>query len=131
MITNTNTTKLHDELIVEKETLCTQFESGNPLLENLNFLFTQKESKFTASESVFDISNSLKADDAVFDFFKENLDRSLERERRLPKNSAIENAVALNYFRIGDIDKAIRGFENVLKRNKNYFQAIETIKTHL
>jgi tetratricopeptide (TPR) repeat protein len=127
MITNTNTAKLHDELIIEKEALCAQFESGNPLLENQNFLFTQKESKFTASKSVFDIPNNLKPDDAVFDFFKENLDRSLERERRLPKNPAIENAVALNYFRIGDIDKAIRGFENVLKRNKNYFQAIASL----
>ncbi len=127
MITNQSEIKSHDELIVDKGALCAELESVNPFLQKQDFLFMEDQYSSQSGINVCQFDLDTSSNELAQKFFRDNLSKSLVRINRIPNNPELLNSVALNYLRIGELDKAIEGFETVISKKKTYFPAIANL----
>lgn len=127
MLTENIDIKQHDELILEKNSLCIQLEGGNPFLPNQDFTFSPKEKNLTPNRVVYQKVSLFNTENDVFKLWEKWLDSSLKRSNRIPNNPHIINSLALNYLRIGDIGNAIEELKQALTIDKNYFPALANL----
>lgn len=120
MIPQDQTIKQYDELIVNRNTLCSQLEAGNPFLSNQDFLLSQDERRIDL-RSFSQSSVAAQLCGEALDFFAKQLEFSLSRAQRLPNSPDVANAVAQDYLKIGDIEKAIETLNNALAMNRDHF----------
>lgn len=127
MITNQSEIKSHEELIVDKGALCAELESANPFLHKQDFLLMDDQDTSQFDKNVCQLDLDTGSNELALKFFRDNLSKSLVRINRIPNNPELLNSVALNYLKIGELDKAIEGFETVLSKKKTYFPAIANL----
>ena len=127
MLTVSSDIKIHDELIIDSDKLCTQLESGNPFLADQDFIFS-KEKEYQASEDeLCNVKFNVKSEEALYRFFEENLNLSLRRLNKFPHNPAIANGVAIDYLKLGRVEEAIKTLEFALKTDKHFFPAVANL----
>lgn len=127
MLAHTVDIKQHDELIVDRDTLCIQAASGNPFLSNQDYTFSKKGGKQPTKSDLCHFASEVEGITEVQDLIRRNVKLSENRARRIPNNPHIKNAIALNYLKMGDIEKAIEHFEAVLRIKKDYFPAVANL----
>lgn len=127
MLTVNSDIKNYDELIIERDNLCTQIESGNPFFANQNVVFSKKATSQFDQGQFCEVRADVVTGKAIQEFYEKKLELSLDRSRRLPQAPSVANAVALSYLRVGETDKAIKVFQNALAMDKNYFPAIANL----
>jgi len=132
MLTSVVDTKQHEELILDREALCIQFESGNPFLPNQDYTFRRKCGEKETCEDVCRIPVREKHSDELSFFAEQSLAFAVKRAKRIPHNAQINNAVGLAYLKKGEIDTAIEWFRKALEIDKGHFAASANIaRCHL
>jgi len=127
MITNVSNEKSHEELILEKGVLCATLEAGNPFLDDQDLTFSPSKVVSSTSDISCLIPKAEILSENIKEFFNETLQGSLERKNRIPNNPAVIQSVALNYLKLGDIEKAIGAFSEILAANRSYFPALSKL----
>lgn len=127
MITNQSEIKSHEELIIDKGALCTELESAIPFLQKQDFLLIDDQYASQFDKDACQLESDTISNELAQKFFRANLSKSLSRINRIPNKPELINSVALNYLRIGELDKAIEGFKTVISKRKTYFPAIANL----
>lgn len=127
MITQSHDLRIDEELILDKDILCTQLKAGNPFSSNQDIAFNKENTTEDYKNNLCSIDSRIDLNDKAISFFKQGLESSFNRAERFPKEPAIINAIALEYLRMGDIKNAINEFKNVLSLDKNYFPALANL----
>jgi len=113
----------HRELIKHKGVLCTQIEAGNPFLSNQDLVLSPERLEPVEAIESFAFETSPNFDEKSIALIRESLSSSVNRAQRLPKSLDAANAVALDYFRMGEIETAIEEFKKLLGIDPEYFPA--------
>jgi len=127
MLTNAFDLKQHEELIIDRDALCIQIETGNPFLSDQDYTFLTKDAQERFQKSFNSLVSERIQSKEVEHFINEQLRFSQKRAERIPNNPEIINSIALSYYRIGDNEKALELFKRVLEIDKNNFSATANI----
>ncbi len=128
MITNINTEKSHDEIIIDTDTLCTQLESGNPFSPNQDIIFSQKESRaIDPSEAVCTLGDQRIPSKRFSQFFEAGLKNSMGRLNKNPNSKTLLNSIAQNHIKRGLIDDAIEKLQRAYSIDNSFFPTIANL----
>ncbi len=123
MLTRSQDTKTHDEMILEKDSFHAELESGNPFLANQDITLSRSSKKHIKSSTPDQLGYEKSLTDAVESFFDNNIELSIKRVNRRPNNPDIRNALADNYLKVCHTQKAIDEYSHVLTLDKHNFRA--------
>jgi len=73
MLTTVSDIKSLNELIIEKETLCAEFEAGNPFLNNQEFVFSQTANDNIEQEEACKMASETILSDHITELLNNNL----------------------------------------------------------
>lgn len=127
MLTKIKSGSLHNEIVINTDTLCAQIESGNPFASNQDLVFSQKNRSFDSAGTCNFKDDELYDSNNVFHFFEEGLKRTLGRLKKHPNSRSLLNLTAQNYIKYGNIDKAIEYLHKALAIDDSFFPALANL----
>jgi len=129
MITNKSNKQLHEEIIIDTDTLCTQLESGNPFLSNQDLIYSRKKSKaiIDTDDSCSLSPDGKKLSESASTFFDIGFKRSMARLNKNPNSTSLLNSIAQNHLKKREFDKAIKILNKVLSIDNSFFPAIANL----
>ncbi len=123
MLTVSNDVREHDELIIDKGRRCTYFESGNPYLSGQEFIYSDNISEQIDDRYENEQKQEIDPTDVASSILKNNLESSIIRLNRHPKNPYLLNSLAKNYQSLGNYGEAISSYKKALELDPGFFPA--------
>lgn len=127
MITNINDIT-QDEMVLDKEVFCTQFDSGSPFLSKQEILLSRDDHEGinVESESFCSYQGHSIATDKLRSFL-DNIKFSSKRYEKNSKNPAVVNSLALEHLKNDNVDDAIKYFHIALDLKSDFIPAIANL----
>ena len=128
MITNISDIT-QDEMVLDKETFCTQIESGSPFFSKQEIILSKDSHERVVMEGESFCANPvyLNSEDQFHTFLENNIKFSSIRFEKNPKNPAVVNSLAEEHLKIGNIDDAIKYFKLALKLKPDFLPAVANL----